>query len=266
MKENSIEESSGLLNVSATDEESQEQQLKIDNNKYLIERNLKTQTYDKSVKVILLGDSMVGKSSIIHRLLKEEFNEDLGPTLSIEYFNYYIKVNDSIIRLQIWDTAGQEKFNSIVKNYCQNTDYGIFVYSIDNLESFFRIKDWLIFSQENNMKTENNQMKHILLGNKKDLGDDARKVSFLDGEKFSKNNNFFIFKEISCKDDDENTKNNFLELFDEIAKNSYNDFIGRRRSTVDSDSFNYVASNTMMELSAKNKMKKSKDKSKKKCC
>ena len=269
MKENSLEEKSDLLNISSKDEDSLSQQLNTDNNKYIIERNLKIQNYDKSLKIILLGDSMVGKSSIIHRLCKEEFSDNLGPTLSIEYFNYFIKINDYTVRMQIWDTAGQEKFNSIVKNYYQNTDYGIFVYSIDNLESFFRIKDWLRYSQENNIKIENNQMRNILLGNKKDLGDDGRKVSYFDGEKFAKNYNFFIFKEISCKDDDEKEKNNFLEIFDEIAKNCNDNYAARRSSTVDSDSLNYVASNTIMEISAKNKAKKikpKKEKKEKKCC
>ena len=257
MKDNPLEDN--------TNEENHGQELKFVKDNYRIERNLNIQTYEKSIKIILLGDSMVGKSSIIHRLCKEKFDENIGPTLSIEYFNYYIKINDFTIRMQIWDPAGQEKFNSIVKNYYQNTDYGIFVYSIDSLESFFKIKDWLRFSQENNA---NNQMKYILLGNKKDLGDDERKVSYMDGEKFSKNNNFFIFKEISCKEEDENNKNNFLNVFDEIATNCYNNSNGRISSAGDgeSDSFNYIASNSMIEMSLDEKQSKKKSKNKKKCC
>ena len=262
------EEKSDLINNSSKgskDQENQIEELKIDKVRYKIERNIKTPNYDKSIKVILLGDSMVGKSSIINRLCNATFDENINATIAIEYYNYCIKVNDFIVRLQIWDTCGQEKFNSIVKNYYQNTDYGIFVYSIDNLESFMKIKEWLAYTLDNNAKTENNQMKNILLENKKDLGDNVRKVSYYDGESFSKNNDFFIFKEISCKDADEKEKNNFLEIFDEIAKNCYDNHVARRSSTVDSDSLNYVASKTMMEMSLKAKPKKT-IKKKKNCC
>ena len=134
---------------------------------YIIERDIKNETkYDKSIKIILLGDSNVGKSSIINRLCKGKFKERIGATASIEYHNYLIKINDYTIRMKIWDTVGQEKYNSIVTNYYHSTDYGIFVYSIDDFQSFYSLKDWLIEAQQNNTETFN-EMKYILLGNKK---------------------------------------------------------------------------------------------------
>ena len=137
---------------------------------YNIQRNLnEDSTYDKSIKVILLGDSMVGKSSVINRLCNQTFDESIGPTICIEHYNYLIKVNDYTIRMQIWDTAGQEKYNSIINKYYANTDLAIYVYSIDNLESFHRIKDWMLCCEEKNAEKENNETKNILLGNKKDF-------------------------------------------------------------------------------------------------
>ena len=229
---------------------------------YYFEHNIKDDKYDKSLKVILLGDPMVGKSSIIQRICKGVFADNLSPTISIEYHNYSIKINNEYtVRLKIWDTAGQEKFNSIVKNYYQSTDFGIYIYSIDDLQSFERIKDFLYEAQENNQKNDNNNLvKNILLGNKKDL-ESNRKISYFQGEKFANENKFLIFKEISCKSDEEKEVNNILEVFEEIAKYTYLN----RGSTIDSDSMNYVASNSMIEISKTNKIK-NKQKNKKKCC
>ena len=242
----------------------------IEEEKYQIERNLKIESlYDKSLKVILLGDAMVGKSSIISILCKGIFDETLGPTISIEYFNYLIKINDYIIRMQIWDTAGQEKFNAIIKNYYQNTDIGIYVYSIDNLKSFERIKDWMNYSRENNVKNVTNEVKNILLGNKKDLDDENRKVSYSEAENFASNNKFLLFREISCKNNNEKEKNNILEVFDEIAKNYYDDHKKRRSSSLESESMTYVASKSMMDIMEKSRNKNNKKEQKKKkknCC
>lgn len=261
------EEKSDLINNSSKgskEQENQIEELKIDKVRYKIERNIKTPNYDKSIKVILLGDSMVGKSSIINRLIKGNFEEDIKTTISIEYYNYYIKINNFIIRMQMWDTAGQEKYDSIVKKYYENTDVGIYVYSIDNENSFNRIKDWLNNAYNNNKKLENNEMKNILLGNKKDLDDSERKITYNEAQFFAKQNNFLFFREISCKDDDEKEVNNLMEVFDVIAKTFYDAYKAKRFSSLDSENFDYVASKSMMEMSKKgNSVKKKK---KKECC
>lgn len=234
---------------------------------YNIQRNLnEDSTYDKSIKVILLGDSMVGKSSVINRLCNQTFDESIGPTICIEHYNYLIKVNDYTIRMQIWDTAGQEKYNSIINKYYANTDLAIYVYSIDNLESFHRIKDWMLCCEEKNAEKENNETKNILLGNKKDLGDEMRKVSMYEAEKFSKNNNFLIFREISCKNDDKEEIKNFLDIFDEIGKYYY--LTKRKNSSQGNESLNYFASKSLIEMINSNEKEKGKKKKKKKkqCC
>ena len=90
-------------------------------------------------EAIFLGDSSVGKSSLINRLLNNEFKE-LPATLEIEYHTYIISLNEYRIRMQIWNTAWQEKFNSIVSNYYKGTEVGIFLYSIDNQKSLKMLK------------------------------------------------------------------------------------------------------------------------------
>ena len=125
--------------------------------------------YDKSIKIILLGDSGVGKTSLLNCLEPNDIDLNQKKTISLEYFNYIIKANNNIIRMQIWDTVGHEKFNSIISNYYKTTDVAIFMYSIDNIESFNNINNW--FNELNDKGNNDNNIKtiKILLGNKNDL-------------------------------------------------------------------------------------------------
>lgn len=101
--------------------------------------------YDKSIKIILIGDSKVGKTSILHRLTDNKFNEKYEPSLSLEYTNYTIKINNYIIRMQIWDTSGQEKYDpdSIISNYYKTAEVTIFVYAINDFSSFDNLENYL---------------------------------------------------------------------------------------------------------------------------
>lgn len=241
--------------------------------KLKIERGLIDESdYNRSIKVILLGDSSVGKSSIIQRLCFKDIEVSPPATISIENYNYLIKVNDYIIRMNIWDTAGQEKYDSIVKKYYENADFGIYVYSIDDDKSFERIKTWFSLSNDNN----NNEMTSILLGNKKDLGNDKRKISFEIGKQLADEYRFYLFKEISCLDKSEEERKNIVDVFDKIAIYYYN-LHKERALTLEEDSLmEYEASKSFIEMSRKisikeNEEKKAKkakkiDNKKKKCC
>ena len=253
IEENNIEDNENQREIGEVDENILSKSIELDDQKLTVERNLKDITkYDKSLKIVLLGESMVGKSSIVHRICEGKFIEHLSPTISIEYFNYTTRVNkDLIIRMQIWDTAGQEKFDSIVKQYYQSSDFGIYIYAIDDLQSFDKLKDWVYKAKDNN----SNDMKSILLGNKSDL-ESNRKVSSYEGENFAKENKFVLFREISCKNDNDSEK--ILEVFDEISRITY---LRGRTSNLDSESMNYEASNSMRALNKK--MNKDKQK---KCC
>ena len=222
-----------------------------------IKRNLgEIDEYEKSIKIIVLGESSVGKSTLIFRLMYQKFRE-LPTTLSIEYHTYTISLNDYIIRMQIWDTAGQEKFNSIVSNYYKGTDVGIFLYSIDNEDSFINVKNWY-----NNLKDNSTEKSiNILIGNKKDLEQEDRQVTFEQGENFAVENEFMLFREISCKS---NEDADIEEIFDEIGKYFYNLYKYTRCPTNTGD-MNYVASASMIELGEKQRNKNSK-KEIVKCC
>ena len=254
IEENNIEDNENQREIGKVDENILSKSIELDDQKLIVERNLKDITkYDKSLKIVLLGESMVGKSSIVHRICDSKFIEHLSPTIIIEYFNYITRVNkDLIIRMQIWDTAGQEKFDSIVKQYYQSSDFGICIYAIDDLQSFDKLKDWVYKAKDNN----SNDIKCILLGNKSDL-ESNRKISSYEGENFAKENKFVLFREISCKNDNDSEK--ILEVFVEISKITY---LRGRTSNLDSENMNYEASNSMRELNKR----LHKTQKKKKCC
>ena len=128
------------------------------------------------------------------------------------------------------------------------------------------------FTIEINVKIWYNKLKensgensvNILLGNKKDLENEKRKVTYEQGENFANENEFLLFRELSCKSNDEDEIENIMEVFDEIGKHFY-DFYKNRRNATSSADMNYIASESMIALGEKQRNKE-KTKNKKKCC
>lgn len=114
-------------------------------------------------------------------------------TVGIEFFTKEEKVNDKIIRVKIWDTAGQEQYKSLSKNFFRNADGVIIVYDVSNRRSFEKVAEW-IKSIEDNVSSEKNIQK-VIVGNKIDL---ARQVSTEEGNKLSQTYNIPFF-EVSAK-------------------------------------------------------------------
>ena len=224
----------------------------------IIKLNDDEKDYDKSIKVILLGDTNVGKSSVIQRLKNNTFNYNQQPTLTLEHYNLIIKINTFVLRMQIWDTAGQEKFDSITSNYYRSTDVAIFVYGIDNKESFNRIPGWIKELEDKNANTNTNNTNKkeenedqlvvkILIGNKKDL-ESERKVSFDEGNQFSKDNGFIHFNEVSCKDiKDDKNKQEIDKIVEIIGKEFYKEFERTKDDRLNSSIFNYQASKSILD-------------------
>ena len=96
-------------------------------------------------KVVLIGESGVGKTSILLRYISNEFNSQQFSTLGLSYVDKIIQIdNNKKIKLEIWDTAGQEKFRALAKAYYRNIDVGILVYDVTNKTSFEEIKNYWI--------------------------------------------------------------------------------------------------------------------------
>jgi small GTP-binding protein len=116
-------------------------------------------------KIVIVGASTVGKSSIVQRLVQGTFTEDGTTTCGADFYTHTCPVNSEQVKLQIWDTAGQERFRSISKSYFRNAVGAVLVYDITNLASFDTLGDWL-----NDLQTLSAPNSYILLvGNKSDL-------------------------------------------------------------------------------------------------
>ena len=171
--------------------------------------------YDLSFKMIVIGDSGVGKSCLTMRATKDYFEDFYSPTVGFEFFTFNIKINDKIVKLQIWDTCGQEVYRSLISSFYRNSSLAIMVYSVDNEDSFKHLDSWL-----NEIKTQSNpDVKIFLIGNKIDL-DDKRKIQINDGETFKNENQINLFMETSAK-----TGFNAQNIFIQAAKLLYSEHL-----------------------------------------
>ena len=124
------------------------------------------------LKFLFLGDSDVGKTSLLLKYIDNYFPESHLATIGVEFKTKDVECNGYKIHLQLWDTAGQERFRSITKSYFRNANGVIFVYDITDKKTFKSVKDWVRDSEANDTG-----FKRILLGNKFDL-QNKRKVEF----------------------------------------------------------------------------------------
>ena len=160
------------------------------------------------IKILTLGDTMVGKSSIVLRFSDNKFDDNQFATIGIDFKTKYIKVRDASVKVLIWDTAGQEKFRNIAKQYYKGANGVLLIYDVGNRKSFERLEYWISELKENNKIDE---LYTILVGNKIDLRE-KRVISREEGERYALNNNI-NYSEVSAK-----TGEGILELFNEITK------------------------------------------------
>ena len=135
------------------------------------------------LKILVLGDSAVGKTSLLLKYTDDYFPTVYVSTIGVDYKTKIININDMNISLQIWDTAGQERFRSLAKSFMKDADGILFVYDITNKKSFDNIKNWI-------KRTEdiNDSFQKIIVGNKNDL-ENKREVKKETLEKFCNTGN-----------------------------------------------------------------------------
>ena len=143
-------------------------------------------------KIIFIGDISVGKTSIINVLTGYKFNDEYEASIGVDFFSKTIKYKGKTIKLQIWDSAGQEKFRSLIPNYIRGSSLVFIVYDITNKKSFNNLQSWIDFV--NNI--ENSNM--VIIGNKIDL-ENKREVSKEEAQKFCEEKNY-DFYEVSAKE------------------------------------------------------------------
>ena len=174
-------------------------------------------TYDEKIQIILVGESGVGKTSLIRRYTNNIFNSNHLETIGIEFYNKEEKINNKIIQIKFWDTAGQEIFHSLTKNFYRKADGIIIVYDITNKESFERVQDWIKSIYDNTDTYKEIQM--IIVGNKIDL-EEMREVTKEDGIKIGKYYEI-DFYEASAKNA-EGVNNFMIKIIRDILNNKVN--------------------------------------------
>jgi Ras-related protein Rab-11A len=134
--------------------------------------------YDMIFKVVLIGDSGVGKTNILGRYLKNEFNYDSKTTVGVEFGAKRLEIDGVKIKTQIWDTAGQERFRSITNAYYKGAKGALLVYDVTRRDTFDSINKWV----PELIQAGDKQVTIILVGNKIDL-ESERQVSSEEGKK-----------------------------------------------------------------------------------
>ena len=169
-----------------------------------------SQQQENAIKIIILGSSSVGKTCILQKAFENEFNQNSLSTIGIDFKTKFFKFDDTKVKVNYIDTAGQEKFRAISVNYLKGTDGAVLVFDITKKETYELIGTWLDDIRENNKMS----IGKMLIGNKADL-EDEREVSKEEGEQLA--------QMLECKyyETSAKTGQNVNEALDEIARTTY---------------------------------------------
>ena len=163
--------------------------------------------YDYIFKVLLVGNSDVGKSSLILRYVDQVWNDVFVPTIGVDFKVKSLEIDKRTIKLQIWDTAGQERFRNVISSYFKGAHGILLIFDITSRDSFKELENWLGEVERN----ASSQILKILIGNKCDL-EEEREISKDEGEAFAMRNGM-QYIETSAKN---NT--NVDQAFEALAK------------------------------------------------
>lgn len=168
--------------------------------------------YDYVAKAILVGDSSVGKSNLLSRFIANEFSNENKPTLGVEFGTKILQTREKLVKIQIWDTAGQEKYKSITNSYYVNSKGAIVVFDLSRKSSFDNTDKWI----KDVLEITGKEISLILVGNKTDLTDN-RVIEYNESLEKAKKYNI-QYKETSALNG-ENVKEVFQILTDSIYDN-----------------------------------------------
>ena len=168
-----------------------------------------TSSFDHTVKLLLVGDSGVGKSSLLLRFSEDTFEEDQSPTIGVDFKLKFLNLDGKRLKLTVWDTAGQERFRTLTSSYYRGAQGVIFVYDIARRETFENLAE--IWAREVDMYGTVRDCVKIVIGNKSDK-EVERAVSKDEAREFARENGC-LFLECSAK-----TKAFVQEAFEELVR------------------------------------------------
>ena len=168
--------------------------------------------FDYTIKILILGESTVGKTNILTMFMDKKFNPNHMTTTGIDLKTTNIELKNKKIRIQIWDTCGQEKYKSITKNLFLKVQGILAVYDITNRNSFSNLKNWI-----KSVKSDVNHSKLLIIGNKSDL-EEQREVPKNEAIEYAKEENI-EYLETSCKTG-ENINKAITLICEEIMKDN----------------------------------------------
>ncbi len=200
---------------------------------------------DYIIKLLTLGETEVGKTSIVLRYSDDKFHDNKIATIGIDFKIKIIKKGNEKIKVSIYDTAGQERFKNIVKHYYKGANGVLLIYDITKRDTFEKLEFWLEDLKENSDNLNN--LFIYLIGNKNDL-EERREVDFEEANKFAKEKNI-PYIEVSAK-----TGNNIKKLFDEMIKGTLTKIITfekKQNNLSNSINLSFLENE---ETSSKNKM------------
>ena len=165
---------------------------------------------DYKIKIIVVGDSGVGKTNLINRFASDKFDTNSKATIGVEFVYKTLKINKEVTKVEVWDTAGQERYRAITSSYYKGAKGAIIVYDITNEDSFNNVESWM----NEVTKKGKTDMQFLLVGNKKDLIND-RKVTEQKGIDKAKELNMNLFEASALE------KTNVNEAFNYLVKEIY---------------------------------------------
>ena len=139
-------------------------------------------------KVVFIGNPTAGKTSLLNRICNDKFQSDYDSTIGVDFFSKTVTYNETLFKLQLWDSAGQEKYKALIPSYIRGASIIFLVYDLNHHESFDAINNWLGFV---NQFTNKEQVKLVLVGNKNDL---ERKVTYEEGNNYAKKEGMLFFE------------------------------------------------------------------------
>ena len=172
-------------------------------------------------KVVFIGNPTAGKTSLLNRICHDKFIQNYDSTIGVDFFTKTVFYNESIFKIQLWDSAGQEKYRALIPSYIRGASIIFLIYDLNHHESFDAINNWLGFV---NQYTNKEQVKIVLVGNKKDL---ERKVKYEEGQNLAKKEGMLFF-ETSAK-----TGEGVVEMF--FSSFSMVDFFNDKRDEITKD-------------------------------